>query len=374
MTQVKPMFEVEGLPSGTPTFFSVNGCTQNGTQLSNVDQPFVRLWTLSVGPIVKLDGVRTLGANYRAFVEHYFYNGTLFESIGRNDLYINNDERHFYSGSSPYYSSILFNGKFGSNQQFGTNSELAGVHAVRDAGIQLDLQNKQTQRRSGRMPNLMRFTRSGTTATIEYRNSTDTAAAAHGLNVGDVVYFRNYTFTSGTGNLAWNSNIRDGAYFPSFYIKSVPTPETFTINVANSGATAGSANIWGQHYVNLHTLTFDEHQIQMPRNVGSTYTYDWTDQNNPISEYRAFTIYDRKQDVVASLAVPSVDTGNWWVKQQFSGGGTIANPAFRILHGSGAPSAAAPNGSIYLRTDGDASSTVYVRAGNVWRPLGAYEP
>jgi hypothetical protein len=45
-----------------------------------------------------------------------------------------------------------------------------------------------------------------------------------------------------------------------------------------------------------------------------------------------------------------------------------------VLSGSGAPSATAPNGSIYLRTDGDASSTVYVRAGNVWRPLGAYEP
>jgi polygalacturonase len=45
-----------------------------------------------------------------------------------------------------------------------------------------------------------------------------------------------------------------------------------------------------------------------------------------------------------------------------------------VLSGTGAPSATAPNGSIYLRTDGDASSTVYVRAGDQWRPLGAYEP
>jgi hypothetical protein len=45
-----------------------------------------------------------------------------------------------------------------------------------------------------------------------------------------------------------------------------------------------------------------------------------------------------------------------------------------MLSGAGAPSATAPNGSIYLRTDGDASSTVYVRAGDQWRPLGAYEP
>jgi hypothetical protein len=44
------------------------------------------------------------------------------------------------------------------------------------------------------------------------------------------------------------------------------------------------------------------------------------------------------------------------------------------IYGTGVPSATAPNGSIYLRTDGDASSTVYVRAGDQWRPLGAYEP
>jgi hypothetical protein len=43
-----------------------------------------------------------------------------------------------------------------------------------------------------------------------------------------------------------------------------------------------------------------------------------------------------------------------------------------VLSGSGAPSASAPNGSIYLRTDGDASTTLYVRAGGVWEPLVSY--
>jgi hypothetical protein len=197
------------------------------------------------------------------------------------------------------------------------------------------------------------------------------------LVVGDSVYFKNYTFTSGTGSLAFSGNIRDGQYWPLFYIKSISDPLTsggtdytkFTIAVANSGATAGSANIWAQQYVSLHTVTFDEHQIQMPSDRGSIYTYDWTDPNNPITEYRAFTIYDRKKDAVASLAVPSANTGNWWVKQQFSAGGTIANPSIQILHGTNAPSASAPNGSIYLRTGGTADTTLYVRAGGAWTAL-----
>jgi hypothetical protein len=367
LTQAKSMIEIEGLPSGTPSFLSINGLTQNGELLTSVNEPFVKIWSLALAPIVKLDGVRTLGANYKGFVEHYSYDGTLVETMGRDDVLYNDDERHFYFGSSPYYNSARGNGLNSSHQVFGALSET--FHAVARAGIQIDCSNKETKRRSGRMPNVMRFTRSGTTATITYRNSTDTANATHGLTVGDSVYFRNYTFTSGTGNLAWNNNVRDGQYFPLFYIKSVPTPETFTIAVANSGATAGSANIWAQQYVSLHTVTFDEHQIQMPSDRGSIYTYDWTDPNNPITEYRAFTIYDRKKDVVASLAVPSANTGNWWVKQQFSSGGTIANPAIRILHGTDAPSLSAPDGSIYLRTNGAADTTLYVRAGGAWTAL-----
>ena len=54
---------------------------------------------------------------------------------------------------------------------------------------------------------------------------------------------------------------------------------------------------------------------------------------------------------------------------------TVTNYSNSLVStGSGAPSATALNGSIYLRTDGDPSSTIYVRAGDEWRPLGAYEP
>lgn len=40
-----------------------------------------------------------------------------------------------------------------------------------------------------------------------------------------------------------------------------------------------------------------------------------------------------------------------------------------ITTGTGAPSHSAPNGSLYLRTDGTASTTLYVRAGGAWSAL-----
>jgi hypothetical protein len=150
---------------------------------------------------------------------------------------------------------------------------------------------------------------------------------------------------------------------------------SFTVNVANSGATEGTAVLWTQQYVNLHIINYDEHIFQMPSNAGSIYTYDWTDPQNPIGDRRAFSIYDRKQDVLATLSVPSENKGTWWVKDQFAAGGTSSvAPAIRILHGTGPPSASAPNGSIFLRTDGDASTTIYVRAGGSWKPMASWEP
>lgn len=41
----------------------------------------------------------------------------------------------------------------------------------------------------------------------------------------------------------------------------------------------------------------------------------------------------------------------------------------RITIGTGAPSHSAPNGSVYLRTDGTATTTLYVRAGGAWSAL-----
>jgi hypothetical protein len=375
LTFARSLIEIEALPSGTPTFVSINGLTHNAASNDgSIDKSCVDIYEYSYPAIVKIDGLRTLDWG-KYFARKLNFNGTVREIFARDNSFINDDERTFYSGTSPYLSTQRTNyGSSPSNLTFAALRDPSNVHLNNRSGITLDIQNKQTLNYSGRMPNRAKFVRSGTSATITYRNSENTADALHGLQVGDYVKLTNYSFTIGSGSLSPNTNPRDGIG-GTFAIKSVSLDGySFTINVANSGAEEGTAQITALQYAEFHNCAYGEHRFQMTDNRGSIYTYDFTDPNNPIPEYRAFSIYDRKKDVLASLAVPSSNTGNWWVKQQFSSGGTIANPAIRILHGTGAPSATAPNGSIYLRTDGDASSTMYVRAGDQWRPLGAYEP
>jgi hypothetical protein len=49
------------------------------------------------------------------------------------------------------------------------------------------------------------------------------------------------------------------------------------------------------------------------------------------------------------------------------GAGLAGSPT--ITTGASAPVAVEPNGSIYLRNDGTASTTLYVRAGGAWSAL-----
>jgi hypothetical protein len=49
---------------------------------------------------------------------------------------------------------------------------------------------------------------------------------------------------------------------------------------------------------------------------------------------------------------------------------TAASSTPTISSGSGAPTASEPNGSIYLRTDGAAATTIYVRAAGAWTANG----
>ena len=44
----------------------------------------------------------------------------------------------------------------------------------------------------------------------------------------------------------------------------------------------------------------------------------------------------------------------------------LTSTSVSVLSGNGSPSVAAPNGSIYLRVDGDVGSTFYVREGGSW--------
>ena len=50
--------------------------------------------------------------------------------------------------------------------------------------------------------------------------------------------------------------------------------------------------------------------------------------------------------------------------------GSNVNTSPQIISGAGVPSMAAPEGSVYLRTDsGNSSLTLYVRAGGAWSAL-----
>lgn len=54
---------------------------------------------------------------------------------------------------------------------------------------------------------------------------------------------------------------------------------------------------------------------------------------------------------------------------QFDAGMILGSGGPTITTGTGAPSHTAPNGSVYLRTDGTASTTLYVRAAGAWSAL-----
>jgi hypothetical protein len=57
-------------------------------------------------------------------------------------------------------------------------------------------------------------------------------------------------------------------------------------------------------------------------------------------------------------------------------GGDIQLGSGKIIYGTGTPQGVvtAPTGSIFIRSDGDHSTTIYVRASGSWKPLAAYDP
>jgi hypothetical protein len=44
-----------------------------------------------------------------------------------------------------------------------------------------------------------------------------------------------------------------------------------------------------------------------------------------------------------------------------------------VLTGPGAPAETASNGTLYIRTDGGPSTTLYVRANGSWNPLASHQ-
>jgi hypothetical protein len=196
---------------------------------------------------------------------------------------------------------------------------------------------------------------------------TGVADEIHGICVGDFVYLTNFTNTTGSGGLSrlfipTSSYLQKGGFAGLFRVLTV-TDTTFTIEVADSGVTAATCDVTIYARTYFHGVEGNNHIFEMTGPLG-----------NDDDLHKAFTIYDSHKRHLAGLRVATANTGDWWANNSLNIGGTIDSPSSRILTGTGAPTTSAPNGSIYLRTDGDASSTVYVRAGDQWRPLGAYEP
>lgn len=221
---------------------------------------------------------------------------------------------------------------------------------------------------SGYLENTARYSRSGTTATFTYYASDGTTPAAHGLQVGDAVIVRYPSGFNDADRLNPNTSAPHGEYTGAMFVKTVDT-NTFTTTVLNSGVEEGvqkaAVRLLVSKIFYLHAIDNGEHYIQMPQDLGRT------------SNRSALAIRDKQGRNQAGLRVATANEGQWWASKELSMGGTIDSPASRILHGTGDPQTAAisaPNGSLYLRTDGDASTTLYVRAGAAWKPMSSWNP
>jgi hypothetical protein len=214
---------------------------------------------------------------------------------------------------------------------------------------------------SGVMPNSASYTRSGTTATFTYYASDGVTPAAHGLQPGDVVFVRYPASFNNANRLNPDTSGGNGYFSGAMIVKTVGVVNgvtaEFTTTVLNSGGTAGADVILlACKIFYLHAIENGEHYLQMPQNTGGT-------------TGRALTVRDKQGRAQVGLRVPTADEGAWWVKKELMLGGTMEFPDIRVWFGAGAPSASLPDGSLYLRTDGTADTTLYVRAAGAWAAL-----
>jgi hypothetical protein len=192
---------------------------------------------------------------------------------------------------------------------------------------------------------------------------TGVADEIHGICVGDFVYLQNFTSTTGSGNLAAASQVTNsqylqtGTYEPLFRVLTT-TDTTFTVEAADSGFTAATCTVTAFARSYFHGLERNNHIFEMSGPLGNNFDL-----------YKAFTIYDSHKRHLAGLRVATANTGDWWANNSLNIGGTIDSPSARILTGTNAPAASAPNGSLYLRTGGTADTTLYVRADGNWTAL-----
>lgn len=221
------------------------------------------------------------------------------------------------------------------------------------------------QTTSGMMPNWFDFTVSGTTATITYREDDETTTKAHNLAVGDYVTPITYKELTGGGGLsvppldtvATYLNPVNAYSTGALRVKNVLSSSQLEVDVSGTGSTSGKVRLMAIKLIDFHVVMNNETRFQAPAQLGES------------STRRMFSYYDKERNHLAGLRVATASEGQWWASKELSMGGTIDSPASRILHGTGIPEVSAPNGSIFLRTDGATDTTLYIRAGGAWTAL-----
>ena len=346
-----------GCISQIANHLKIHGGTCNPVHLENFwysdsaitnDTSFIEVVTKNFQwPIIDCNGPATIGWGKNFYKEKNYYTGAVVRRVPRTDGFIQYENGFKLHGTSGAYFDAQNDSKFVEN----TTNIVLGARFGSNSGIILDPVANSSL--SGAFGNVT-FTREDGSTTAEITTST-----AHDLEVGDYISFRNYSSTTPSNtSLSGTNDNGETMYFTGvFRVVAKPSSTKIQITVNNSGATAGSALMFVYRYITFHDIKSGTHRFQMPSNLGNT-----TDRS-------AVLFLDKERRKMAGLRVATANEGDWWANKSLNMGGTIDNPASRILHGTGVPSASAPNGSLYLRTDGDASTTLYVRAGGAWSAL-----
>jgi len=307
------------------------------------DTEFISCFRDTALPLIRTSNFRAIGDGEVFCRIYQLYAGTNDDLIKRNST-IDYDGEFSY-GTSPTFTWY-------DNQ---VHPPMSGVrllsrHFPGEDNNRIYLAQLYVDQGSGFLANAATFTRTGTTATI--------TCNAHTLQVGDYVGLKTFTSTTpANSSLTAANDTYLGYYTGSMRVMTVADANTFTVTVLNSGATAGTCRVMAFKYFALHRVNDNAHELQMPTMTGSgahSLGYGW---------------YDKKMSLQAGLRVNVEDEPEFWVKKKLSLGGTPTSPSAQIFSGSGAPTESVANGSIYLRTDGTASTTLYIRAADAWVAL-----
>ena len=111
-------------------------------------------------------------------------------------------------------------------------------------------------------------------------------------------------------------------------------------------------------------------RISKPGQVDQTKFY--TSGSTQFIEVQGYNTRIKSNDAASYLGM---DYGGTWrlvgaaLQVPAANGIELGSSGPTIRSGTGAPSHTPPNGSLYLRTDGTATTTLYVRAGGAWTAL-----